>query len=138
MPSLRQKRPTAARLVRMPCVLYRWSASSSCVQLARASPCLAGPSMTQRLTSSALQGGDLAGLARGFAWTQAVEAAFEVGVEPTLDGARGDGQIFCDLFAGPVAGGKADDVDAVSVFGFGLFAESLIQPLGLLLRQTDA
>ena len=47
----------ADRLVAMPWVLRRWSANSSWVQLARSRPCLAGPSMTQRLISSAIAAG---------------------------------------------------------------------------------
>src|SRR4051812_13831729 len=58
-------------------------------------------------------GGDLTGVTFGLARADAAEAALQVGVEPALHAARGDGQVLCDLVAGPVAAGQADDLDAV-------------------------
>jgi hypothetical protein len=83
-------------------------------------------------------GGDLAGLARGQARTQAVEPAFEVGVEPALDGARGDGQVLGDLLVGPVPGGQADDLDAIAELGVGFVAVGLIEPLRFLVWHANA
>jgi hypothetical protein len=83
-------------------------------------------------------GGDLAGVARGLARADALEAALQVGVEPALDGARGTGQVLCDVLVRPVAAGQPDDLDAVAVLRVGLLTEGLVEPLGLLLRQADA
>jgi hypothetical protein len=83
-------------------------------------------------------GGDLAGCTRGLARADAVEPAFEVRIEPALDGARTEIQIRGDVLVGPVAAGQAGDLDAVPVLGVGLFAEGTVRPLRLPLRQADA
>src|SRR5262249_47060584 len=82
--------------------------------------------------------GDLAGLAWGLARAQAVEPTIQVGVEPALDRARGDGQVFSDLPVRPVAAGQADDVDAVPVLRIGFFPVGQFEPLRLPFRESDA
>jgi hypothetical protein len=64
VPILEQKRCMAEREVRIPWVLNRWLANAACVPLARSSPCLAGPSLTQRLIASA----SLVGILPGAPW----------------------------------------------------------------------
>ena len=122
----------------MPLVLSRWSASSSWVQLARSSPCLAGPSMTQRRTSSASDGGDVAGCARGLLGLQAVEAAVAVGVEPAGDGVAVDAQVGGDVLAGPAPVGHQDDLEAVPEFAVLGGAEEGVEAFGLGRRQLNA
>jgi hypothetical protein len=52
-----QNRCTADREVSIPFTRFRWSANSSCVQLARSRPWLAGPPITHPLISSARAAG---------------------------------------------------------------------------------
>ena len=56
----------------------------------------------------------------------------QVGVEPALDGARGDGQVGGDVLVRPAPVGQADDLEAVAELGVGFLAESLVEPLGFL------
>ena len=56
MPCLAPNAWRADLPTRMPVVLYRWSANSAYVQLARSSPCLAGPSITHRRRTGARSG----------------------------------------------------------------------------------
>lgn len=83
-------------------------------------------------------GRDVAGLARGLARADAVEATVEIGVEPALHGACGDGQVGSDVLVGSVATGKADDLDAVFVLRVGLLAVGLLEALRLPFGQSDA
>ena len=128
----------AERLTAMPWVFFRWSASSAWVQLARSSPCFAGPSMTQRRISSPRCGRDLRPTARGLAGPEAVEAAVEVGVEPPLDGAGRDPQVGGDLLMRSAPAGQPDDLEAVPVFAVGGLAEGQFEALGLGLGELDA
>lgn len=81
-------------------------------------------------------GGDLAGLAGGLAWAQAIEAVLQLSIEPALHGARVDGQVRGDLLVGPVPGGQAYDLDAGAKCEVGFLAVGVIEPLRLLLRQA--
>ena len=127
MPSLRQNRCMAERLAEMPWVLSRWSASSAWVQLARSSPCLAGPSMTQRRISSASSAGIFGASALGLAGPEAVEAAVEVGVEPALDGAGRDAEVGGDVLVRAAPVGQPDDLEAVAELAVGGLAEGLFE-----------
>src|SRR5262249_13771246 len=81
---------------------------------------------------------DLAGCARGLARTQAIESPLQVGVEPALDRARGDGQVRGYLLVRPVAAGQPDYLDAVTVLRVGLFAVGQFEALRLPLGESDA
>jgi hypothetical protein len=59
-------------------------------------------------------GGDVAGLARGLAWPQTVEAAFQVGVEPALHTAAVEAQVKGDVLARAALVGQQDDLEAVA------------------------
>src|SRR4051794_21025000 len=110
-----QKRRTADREVRMPRVFLRWPASSSRAQLARSSPCSAGPSRTQRRTSSSRAFGLLA-VAPWPLGPQPVPPALAEGVEPAADATAVEAQVLSDVLAGPPALGHQDDLHAVPAF----------------------
>ena len=135
---LRQNRCMAERLVRMPWVLSRWSASSAWVQLARSSPCAAGPSMTQRRISSAMRAGIAGSCPLALRGIKAVEPAVEVGVEPALDGAGGDAQVGGDVLVGPAPVGQPDDLEAVTELAVSGLEEGLFEASGLGVGQLDA
>src|SRR3954447_19484455 len=151
MPCWRQNRCMAERLVVMPWVLRRWSASSAWVQLARSSPWAAGPSMTQRRISRArwagvaggwalgLRGrGDLGWRALGLGGHGGGDAAPVVGVEPGLDGAGGDAQVGGDVPVGPAPMGEPDDLEPVTGLAVGGLEEGLLEASGLGVGQLDA
>src|SRR5581483_4815174 len=83
-------------------------------------------------------GRDLSRRARGLAWAQAIEPALQVGVEPALDGARGDGQVRGYLLVGPVPAGQPHYLDAISVLRVGFLAIGQFEALRLPLGQSDA
>jgi len=74
----------------------------------------------------------------GLAAAQPVEALVEVGVEPALDGAWGDGQVGGDVLVRSSALGQADDEEAVADLGVGFLAKGHVEPLGFLRRKANA
>ena len=122
----------------MPLVLSRWSASSSWVQLARSSPCLAGPSMTQRRTSSASAAGILPGLPLAFLGCRPSRPRVAVGVEPAGDGLAVDAQVGGDVLAGAAPVGHQDDLEAVPELAVVGRAEQGFEAFGLGRGQLDA
>ena len=133
----RQNRCTAERLVRIPCVFFRWSASSAWVQLARSSTCVAGPSITQRRISPA-RCWDRRGLPLCLAGRQAVEAPFEGGVEPPLDGPGSDAQVGGDCLMGSASMGQPDDLEAVVEFAVGRQEAGPFEAAGLPVEEVDS
>src|SRR5688572_9212464 len=123
MPSLRQDRCMAERLAEMPCVFRRWSASSAWVQLARSSPCSAGPPDRPAADLIGLMGRDRRCPPLGLAWWEAAEATHEVGVEPPLDGARGDPEVGGDVPVLPAPVGQPDDLEPVQELAVGGLSE---------------
>jgi hypothetical protein len=75
------------------------------------------------------RGGDLAGGSLGLAGLQAVEAAFQIGIEPTGNGAAVDAQVGGDVLVGPAAVGKQDNLEPVAEFAVLRGAEQLLEPL---------
>lgn len=70
--------------------------------------------MTPCRSKGAKSAVSLGGGAGGLPRLQAVQAALEVGVEPTLDGAWGDAQVSGDVLMGPPPLGQQDDPGVVA------------------------
>jgi hypothetical protein len=69
---------------------------------------------------------------------QAIQAVFQVGVEPALHGARTDGQILGDGPVGPAAPGRQHDLQPVAQAAVGGGAEGVLQGAELRRRELDA
>ncbi len=67
-----------------------------------------------------------------------VEPALQVGVEPPLDGARGDAQVACDVLVGPAPVGQSDDLEAVVERAVGCGGEGQFQAALVRFGQVDA
>ena len=83
-------------------------------------------------------GRDRRGVPLGLAGPQAVEAAFEVGVEPPLDGAGRDPQVGGDVLVLAAPVGQPDDLEPVQELAVGGLAEGPFEASGLGVGQLDA
>ncbi len=77
-------------------------------------------------------------MALGLAGYQGVEPAFEVGVEPPLDGAGRDSQVGGDVLVLAAPVGQADDLEPAEELAVGGPSEGLFEVLGLGVGQLDA
>lgn len=74
---------------------------------------------------------------RAFADAEPRDPAFELGVEPALNGAGRDAQVAGDVLVRPVAVGQSDNLEAVPEFMIGGVAKRTLQRALIELRRLD-
>lgn len=82
--------------------------------------------------------GELGYGTRAFAGVEPFESAFEVGVEPSLDGARRDAQVTGDVLVRSVAMSQANDLNSITELAVGGGAKRSFQRRLLTLRKLNA
>ena len=83
-------------------------------------------------------GRDGRGVPLGLEGLQGRQATPEVGVEPSLDGARRDAQVGGDVLVGPTPMGHADDLEAIPDLAVSRLQERLFESSGLDVVELDA